>query len=299
MEDKRLLVSQDNRLIQNVATDDNKKRNLKMSSFVLSPYQKKFISLMMSHLKPGDTEFPLEQISISNFITLMEIPKGGNTYQKVHQAIQDLMSISFAIEEEPRRWKYLRWIASGCIVDENANTITMKFDDCLKPYLLGLEKSFTAYELGFITNLKKKYSLRLYEFLRSYAALGKVKVSVDDFINKIVDNQYHNITDLERFVIKPALEEINATTDIKTEYFRVRAKKDKRSKTTHFLFSIDMKNEDEVLEVIGEWGIPYDDLMIDYGEGRPTFKRKRASCTTPQELPQQDEDEDELLPFDV
>ncbi len=299
LEEKRLIVSQDNRLIQNIATDENKKRNIKMSSFILSPYQKKFISLMMSHLKPCDTEFPLEEITVNDFIYLMDIPKGGNTYQKVHQAIQDLMSISFAIEEEPKRWKYLRWIATGCIVDENNNTITLKFDDCLKPYLLGLDRSFTAYELGYISNLKKKYSLRLYEFLRSYLSLGKVKISVNDFIAKIVDNQYQNITDIERYVIKPALDEINKTTDINAEYFRVKAKKDKRSKTTHFFFSIEMKGEDDLREVISTWGgIPMDEISeIDFSE-RPKFKKERENCTTPQAVPKK-ADDDEVYPFDV
>ena len=48
--EKQLVVSQDNKLIQKMSTDEDYSRNLTKQSFVLDVYQKRLIALMLSHV---------------------------------------------------------------------------------------------------------------------------------------------------------------------------------------------------------------------------------------------------------
>ena len=79
---KQLIVSQDNKLIQKISTDYNYRRNLTKQSFVLDVYQKRLLTLMISHVKPKDNEFPIEVIPFNVFIQFMGIGDGGYQYEK-------------------------------------------------------------------------------------------------------------------------------------------------------------------------------------------------------------------------
>lgn len=291
MEDKRLIVSQDNRIIQKIGNDTNEKRNITKQSFILDTYQKKLVLLMISHLKPNDTEFPIENISFSDYMNLMNISKGGKTYDLIHQSISTLMGMSFCIETKPKVYEYYHWLSSGCKVDEENKTISLKFDNGLKPFLLGKTNEFTAYELGFITNLKKKYSCRLFEYLRSYAGQGQIYISFENFCAKIIDNKYSNITDIERYVIFPAIEEINRTTDINVSAARKMVKGTRKKRTAGWHFSIHIKSFEDRQKIMADWNIDLDTIAMYEEYERPKFK-EREDCRTEQII-----DEEEDCPF--
>ncbi len=271
--EKQLVVSQDNKLIQKMSTDDDYDRNLTKQSFVLDVYQKRLIALMLSHVKPKDTEFPVEVISFNNFMKFMDIPNGGYQYKKIRSSISKLMGMSFCIETEPGVYEFYHWIASGCKVDTQEKKIYIQLDAGLKNFLTGKKKNFTRYEIGFIMQLKKKHSCRLYEYLRSMVNLGCVNLNVDTFSQVITDNKYPRAVDQIRYVIEPAIEEINATTDITVSVEEVREQGFQgRQKTVGYRFHLKEKSHEEKQIIMGTWGIPFDDiLMLEDGQ-RPDFK---------------------------
>ena len=90
--------------------------------------------------------------------------------------------------------------------------------------------------------LKKKYSCRLYEYLRSMVNLGCVNLNVDTFSQVITDNKYPRVADQRRYVIDPGIEEINATTDITVSVEEVReASANGKGKTVQYKFHIKEK----------------------------------------------------------
>ena len=279
--EKRLIVTQRNDLIQKASTDTNQMRNLTRQSFVLDVYQRKMISLLISHVRPDAKEFELETISFSDFIKFMGIPKGGKTIDLIHESISNLMGMSFAVEIRPSVVRYYHWIAGGCEVDEDAKVIHIQLDPALKPFLLGNKKKFTQYEIGFISNFKRKYSCRLYEYLRSMVGIGCANFSVENFSAKITDGMYIRAADLKRYVIEPALEEINATSDITVSYeeYRVPGPKGKL-KTASYKFHISEKPFDEKKIIMGTWGIPFDDILEYDEHTRPKFGDDDFDCDT-------------------
>ena len=270
---KQLIVSQDNKLIQKISTDYSTRRNLTQQSFVLDTYQKRLVALMISHIKPKDTEFPVEVIPFNVFAQFMGIGDGGKQYNKIYESISDLIGMSFAIEIEPGVTEFYHWIAGGCRVDKKEKKIYIQLDPALKKFLTGKKRNFTKYELGFIMQLKRKYSCRLYEYLRSMVNFGCANLNVDTFSQAITDGKYTRPNDLIVRVIEPALEEINATTDIAVSCEVVRSNDSGRGKmkTTGFKFHITEKSHEEKQIIMGTWGIPFEDiLLLDEGQ-RPDF----------------------------
>lgn len=271
--EKQLIVSQDNKLIQKISTDYNYRRNLTKQSFVLDTYQKRLLALMISHVKPKDTTFPVEVIPFNVFIQFMGIGDGGYQYEKIYDSISDLIGMSFAIEVEPGVTEFYHWIAGGCRVDKNEKKIYIQLDPGLKKFLTGKKRNFTKYELGFIMQLKKKYSCRLYEYLRSMVKFGCANLNVDTFSQNITDGRYKNATDQKRYVIEPALEEINATTDISVSCEEIRTPgATGKLKTTGFKFHITEKSYEEKQIIMGTWGIPFEDILLLEDGQRPDFK---------------------------
>lgn len=271
--EKQLVVSQDNKLIQKISTDYNYRRNLTKQSFVLDTYQKRLLALMISHVKPKDTTFPVEVIPFNVFMQFMGIGDGGKQYGKIHDSISDLMGMSFAIEVEPGVTEFYHWIADGCRIDYNNKKIYIQLSPGLMRFLTGKKRNFTKYELGFIMQLKKKYSCRLYEYLRSMVNFGCANLNVDTFSQTITDGKYKTAYDLKRRVIDPAIEEINATTDITVSVEEVRAQTDAgKKKITGFKFHITEKTHEEKQIIMGTWGIPFEDILLLEDGQRPDFR---------------------------
>ena len=271
--EKQLIVSQDNKLIQKISTDYNYRRNLTKQSFVLYTYQKRLLALMISHVNPKDTSFPVEVIPFNVFMQFMGIGDGGKQYGKIHDSISDLMGMSFAIEVEPGVTEFYHWIADGCKIDYNNKKIYIQLSPGLMRFLTGKKRNFTRYELGFIMQLKKKYSCRLYEYLRSMVNFGCANLNVDTFSQTITDGKYKTAYDLKRRVIDPAIEEINATTDITVSVEEVRAQTDAgKKKITGFKFHITEKTHEEKQIIMGTWGIPFEDILLLEDGQRPDFR---------------------------
>lgn len=271
--EKRLVVSQSNTLIQKASTDTNYDRNLTKQSFVLDVYQRRLVALMISHIKPKDDEFPVERISFTNFMKLMDISDGGKQYEKIKASIYKLMGMSFCIEPKPGVFEFYHWIADGATVDENSKEVTLQLSPGIKKFLIGNKRNFTQYELGYILGLKKKYSTRLYEYLHSMLNLPSVNLSVDTFSQNITDSKYKTPTDIKRYVIEPALKEINETSDITVKYDEIReTNMYGKEKTIGYKFWVGEKPYEERQAIMGTWGIDFEDILLLDEKERPSFK---------------------------
>ncbi len=259
------------------------------------------MKLLMSRVKPGDTEFEVQRITFSDFMKFMNIPRGGKQYSKIYESISILMGISFAIEVTPGVTEFFHWIADGCKIDENNKMIYIQLSPGLKKFLTGKKKNFTSYELGYVMNLKKKYSGRLYEYLRSMMNLGCVNLKTETFAKRITDGVYKRPADQLRYVINPALKEINETTDITVSCEEVRENSaNGRMKIIGYKFHIKEKSYEEKQIVMGTWGVPFEDILLLEEGQRPDFsdieeeraKERKKEKKARERLPFSDDDDE-------
>lgn len=105
----------------------------------------------------------------------------------------------------------------------------------MKPFLLQLQKNFTAYDLRNVTKLGV-YPIRIYELLKQYESIGNRKLEVEEVKEMFeLNTEYPLFANFYQRVIEPAIKEINEYTDIWVDRVE-KLKEGKRVVALHFFF---------------------------------------------------------------
>lgn len=217
----------------------------------LSLQEQKIILYTISKIKKTDDVFEEYEFDLKNFCRVCGIEEHGQNYQNLKESIENLSNKSFWIQQGNEKilchWVNKAWI------NEQETTIRIRLDDTLKPYLLQLKSNFTIYELENVLCMKSKYSVRLYEILKSYLNLKEYEIDIKELkeLLGIEKKQYSVYKDFRVRVIDKAIEEINRYTDININYKAIR----KNRKIERLYFSIDKKNngDNKVAEIIRKY----------------------------------------------
>jgi len=188
---------------------------------------------------PDDKEFRTYSFEIKEFCQICGIDddNGGN-YSNLKKATKTLRDKSIWVQLENGSETTLSWI-DQVTINKNNGVIELKISDMMKPYLLQLQEKFTQYTLYHVLAMRSRYSVRLYEILKSYEFMHGCEFTIDEF-KKMMDAQhYKQHIDVRRNVLDIAEREINAFSDITISYtlaktgrrftkikFYIKAKKD-------------------------------------------------------------------------
>lgn len=112
-----------------------------------------------------------------------------------------------------------RWVSKVGYVKEAA-CVQLIFTPDILPLFIKLEEKFTRYELKQISQLTSVYSIRLYELLIRWRSTGKLYVPIADLREKLglLEDEYPQMGDFKKRVLKVAIEQINKFTDIEVTY---------------------------------------------------------------------------------
>jgi plasmid replication initiation protein len=160
------------------------------------------------------------EFRVVDFCKVCGIEPQGDMYRLIKDQIKNIADKSLWIELEDGNETLVRWIERPYI-DKKGGIIRIKLDDEMKPYLLQLKQQFTKYDLIYTLNFKSKYSIRLYEYLKSihfqkFQEYQQI-IPIDKF-QLIMDSNYKEFKDFHTRALKPAYQEINEYTDISFEY---------------------------------------------------------------------------------
>lgn len=152
-----------------------------------------------------------------------------NIWRNMKNAVNEIMRkpISFNSLDENGKLKRinLSWLVmSEYYVDQNdGSKISIEFSPKLEPYIFDLKSKFTKINFEFAGLLTTSFSFRLYQWLIKVKNLDKSKegfsfaVILDiDWMKETsgIKGQYGRWVDFKKFVIIPAIDQINAKTDI-------------------------------------------------------------------------------------
>ncbi len=204
MEERNKMVVKANDLIQK-------------SRFSLSVQQQKVVLYLISKIQYGDEDFKEYEFDIQNFCRVCGIDcKNGKNYEDLKAQIKAIADKSIWVTLPDGRETLIRWIERPYI-NRRSGTITVKLDELMKPYLLQLKGNFTEYELFNILAMKSKYSIRLYELIKSihYCELEEhcCTYTVDELRKRLDAEQYSIFCNFNQRVLKPAMAEINRYTE--------------------------------------------------------------------------------------
>ena len=193
---------------------------IQKSRYQLSLLEQKIMLFFISKIKPEDEAFIEYEFPLRDLCRLMGISHNPKNYQNFKNAIQDLADKSFWVETDTTDM-LCRWVTDAKII-KGDSVIKIRLDDKLKPYLLQLQKQFTSFSLEYVLLMKNKYSIRIYELLKSCQFMHTYTFELEEFKNRIQSAKYSTYKDFRVNILDPAIHEINEYTDIDVDVFPIR-----------------------------------------------------------------------------
>ncbi len=195
---------------------------IQKSRFSLSIQQQKVVLYLISQITPYDDDFKLYEFSIPEFCKVCGIDyDNGKNYINLRDTIKEIADKSVWITLDNGEQTLLRWIERPYI-NEGTGIIRVKLDEFMKPYLLQLKENFTQYELLWTLNFKSKYTIRLYELVKSihFNELETYQKVYDlDELKKLMGAEtYKTYQTFKTRALVPAIEEINRCSDKVVSY---------------------------------------------------------------------------------
>lgn len=191
---------------------------IRKARYNLTVNQQKIIAYVISLIKPTDKELMMYEISVAEFCDICGIEKAF-FYDRIKDVFLALDKKSFLVETDEKIFNF-RWFSEFEYI-KGTGTIRLQLNSNIKSYLLNMSKDFTQYELFNILALKGKYSIRLYEWFKSYSFLAEKKIEINELKTILIAENYTEFKPFRRRVIEPAIEEINKYTDILVSYEKV------------------------------------------------------------------------------
>ena len=195
---------------------------IQKSRFSLSLQQQKVVLYLISQITPIDEDFKLYEFSIVEFCKVCGIDyDSGKNYADLKAAIKEIADKSVWIRLANGKQTLVRWIEKPYI-DDNSGIVQIKLDADMKPYLLQLKENFTQYELLWTLNFKSKYTIRLYELVKSihYHELDTYsrEFELEELRQMLGAETYKTYQTFKVRVLEPAIEEINQYSDKNVSY---------------------------------------------------------------------------------
>lgn len=178
----------------------------------------KTLAYIFSKIKPTDKELQDYSFSIKEYCQVCGIDyKNGTNYINIKKSIKALRDKSFWLLDEKGNEVLVGWLSKARI-NKGSGKITVRLDDDIQKYVIGLFDNFTQYELLSTLPMKSSYSFRIYELLKSYAFTKHHTFDIDDLKLKVAATNYTNFKDFRRYVLEVATKEINLYTDIEISW---------------------------------------------------------------------------------
>ncbi len=210
----------------------------------------KIILYLISKIKPDEEDFTEYEFSIKEFCSIAGINKSGKNYNELKNTIKKLNNKSSWLSLENGDEFAFRWIEQP-FISKNSGIIKIELNKYLKPYLLELKKNFTNFSLIYILAMKSKYSIRLYEILKSYQYKKIIQFNIIELkqMLHIEQNKYKQYGEFKKRVLEKACSEINVITDINIDYEVFKTGRE----YTHIKFKVHIKKEmTDRLKAFGE-----------------------------------------------
>lgn len=212
---------------------------IQKTRYELSANEQKLILWATSKIKPTDDDFNWYTFEAKEFCHLLGITENGKNYRNLREAVKKLADKSFWLDVGTNDSYLCRWFSGVRI---KGTTISVRFDDQLRPFLLQLKNKFTMYELENVLLLQSKYAIRVYEVMKSCLYTGTYTAELEAFKQMLQVTEYPRFANFREKVIDVAVNEINEKTDLMVDYTTVKTGK----AVTGISFTIRTKTEDEL-----------------------------------------------------
>lgn len=200
------------------------------ASYDLSAKEHKLLLIAMAEIRKDQTSFYEQVFSVQDLAELLDFSR-SSAYSELDRISSGLMRKQVEIrDDDTGEWTKYQWVTKAYCRN---GQFGIRFNDELKPYLLGLVGHFTMYELARALKMPSNYAIRLYELLKQYEGFGQRTFSLDPKATakeswksfpKVMGydpKSYPRFSNLNQRVLTPAITQVKELTDIKVLEYRV------------------------------------------------------------------------------
>lgn len=149
-------------------------------------------------------------LTVEEFLTFFPSIGEKNAARELKKAAESLWDRTIIVKD-PKRKRWFRWVQERA--EYKDGTVEIMFSNQVAPYLINLRDNFTRYQLSKIAHLKSSYSIRLFELLRQFEFKQERVISLEELrIMLQIEDKYKDFRDLNKWVLKPAIDELNQKT---------------------------------------------------------------------------------------
>lgn len=200
-----------------INTIDEKKKDVVLSNnlveakYKLSALEQKVIHLLLAQINFEDDDLKYYDLNITDFLKLFS-ERNNDYVREIKKTLNELLTTKIEIKLENTDL-ITTWFASAQYF--KGGKIEIEFSRKLKPYLIGLKKSFTKYNLNYVIEFKSGYSIRIYQLLKQYQKIGVREIELlvlKEYLQ--IEKHYAKYSHFKEKVINVAYDEINKNSDI-------------------------------------------------------------------------------------
>lgn len=217
---------------------------IRKTRYNLTTQQQKIVLFAVSKIKPNDTSDTVYEIGLTELAAAcgLKIDNGGYYYWALKDDIKELTQRSWCVMPDGTE-STVSWIGDAEISPGTA-TVKIKFHKQMAPFLFELREKYTQYKLQNVLAFKGKYTIRLYEILRSHITQkmldegreSDIMMPIESLRDTLMVSSYPRWADFDRFIIRKSVMEINQyADDIHVDYRPI--KKGKSIASVNFVIS--------------------------------------------------------------
>jgi len=229
------------------------KRNdlIRNSRYTLTLSQNRLLLFLISKIKPYDGIESSYKVKIKDIIKVCEYyDKSGQYYGLIKKDLLKLRNSAVWVETS-RGIETMGWLKKAVFLKPinkgDYTEVLFSFDEGLDHYLFELREYYTQFNLEEVLLLTHKYSIRLFEYLMSYANMMYCVVSIDELKERLDAKTYTNHANFKKRILLPAIEDINLHTKMYVEYDELKEGRT-FSKIAFYIWNINPDSKDNTIE---------------------------------------------------
>lgn len=232
-----------------------KSNSLIEASYSLSVVEFRLLQIVFAEVSKYEDSFGVMpnhefRIHAEEYARIFDVDK-NTAYEALRDASKRLFDRYFTYERIywlPDKVEIVnsRWVQKVAYSSLSGHIMIQLTSDVIE--MIGKLKScFTQYKIKQICNLTSIYALRLYELTIQWLSTRKTPVfETDEFREKLglLKNEYTRMSNFKARVLEPAIEQINANTDINLKYHQHK----KGRVITGFSFTVIAKKKKSIVQ---------------------------------------------------
>ena len=185
--------------------------------YEMSELQKNLMYTLQAAVRPEDTHETVYTFRVHDIMSDLDRDP-DNGYRNLQEATKGMMQVVFEMYVNGKLVQVNPF--SSAVYDYGEGTISLRVDPNMRPLLTGLTGNFTTFGKELAMRLTGKYAKRLYEMFSQWKDIGVLKLSILELKHRLflydpeTGKEEYNISNFFRFVIDPAVNEINQRSDL-------------------------------------------------------------------------------------